>query len=584
MSSVACSGSLGLHGSTESLGATTIPWLALKGTAITRGQPPQVIAHRTRTDESDTMNTDSATAPPLTNRRSVLISIRRYGAWTRIVLPEGVAGAHLRCLFDTAFRVEKVTASETRTNVPLKRETQRLAADRDGPLTLPAGYEPLVVQLAERVGVPYAFAGERPPPLLMPQPVCVKGSDRPLLDAVAANERLVVRVGPTVDVAEQITLLCRPFSAQRIVTLVKRVEHARRVVRHIRDAGVGVSLFTGQDTDDRTFERVAVATYRHAGDGRVGLWDADLLIVHDAADALGVDGREAIRLAHRDHPTAPRVVGFASVGFKPALNQYANMLSLYGTAEVTVPAPGVVNRAVEYTLLPVAGMNSHTNGGSRPDTIGGVKSARVWLNPIRNRLVAKLAGGLARGDGGAVSNRFPELAGHPFVGRRADVLVVVENDVHALDLLHGPLRGWFAVGPDIGRTSQPTGWGQVPRRLSPAVCTFAGLADVNVAGYDVVVRADAGAGRLPLAADSLYTATAGLPLLLIDLDDFRDPVLSPSAGRRREAYRAAGWQPVGAARRPRELDRFLESHPQGLSVRRRITTVARRLSNLDQPV
>lgn len=408
------------------------------------------------------------------------------------MFPDGLAAMCVRRLFDAAFRVERVAAVEIRTGVSLERKVQPLADERVGPLALPVGYEPLVVQLADSAGVPYVLTGDRPS--LLPQPKCADGGvDARVTAAVTANERLVVRVGPAVDVAALIALICNSFRPKRtvapvervedggdpdeanretrprIVTLVKRVEDARRIVRHLREAGVGVSLFTGLDTDNRTFERVAVATYRHAGDERVGLWDADLLIVHDVADALGVDGRQAIRLAHRDHPTAPRVLGFASVAFTPSLNQYADMLSLYGVAEVTVPAPGVVNRDVEYILLPVAGMNSHTRGGSRCDTVGDVKNSRVWRNPIRDRLVAKLAGGFAGGDAGAVSNRVPELAAHPLVGRRAAVLVVVENDVHARALLYGPLRGWFAVGPDIGRTRQPASWGQTPRRLAPAV-------------------------------------------------------------------------------------------------------------------
>lgn len=552
------------------------------------------------------MNTVATSAPHRTDRVNEPILFRRFGAWTRIVLPDGAAGKHLRRLFDTTFRVERVAAAEIRTGVSLERKVQPLADERVGPLALPVGYEPLVVQLAESAGVPYVLTGDRPSPL--PQPKCADGGvDARVTAAVAANERLVVRVGPAVDVAALIALICNSFRPKRtvapvervedggdpdeanrkprprIVTLIKRVEDARRIVQHLREAGVGVSLFTGQDTDNRTFERVAVATYRRAGDERVGLSDADLLVVHDAADVFGVDGREAIRLAHRDHPTAPRVVGFASVAFTPSLNQYAGMLSLYGTAEVTVPAPGVVNRAVEYMFLPVAGLNSHTRGGSGCDTVGGAKNLRVWRNPIRNRLVAKLAGGFAGGDAATVSNRFPELAAHRLVGRHAAVLVVVENDVHARALLHGPLRGWFAVGPDIGCISQPTSWGQVPRRLAPAVCTFAGLADVNVAGYDVVVRADAGAGALPLPADALYTATADPLLLVVDFEDFRDPVLAPLAEGRQDAYRADGWEPVGGTRH-RELDRFLDRHPHGESVRRRMVAAAKRFSDGNRPL
>lgn len=531
------------------------------------------------------MTTDTANSPNRIPRRTEPGTIRRAGIFSRLSLPTGPDGTSLRRLLDAALRVEGVAITDTPTGGPLERRTRRLVPEGDGPFGLPAAYELLVVQLLDAVGIPVLLTGRRPH--LLPLPAWAADlAERSMLAAVAENERLVVRAGNGVEVAKLIVLVCRAFPGLRIVVLVKRVKDAQRIAHLLRKAGVAVSLFTGWDRDNRSFERVAVTTYHSSGDERVGRWDADLLLVHDAGDALGADGVETLRRAHWDHPSSPRVVGFAKLDFTPSLNQYAGMLSLYGLTETVVPAPGSVNRAVEYVLLPVEIFNSHAGLAPQGESnLGRTKSEQVWNNHARNRLVAKLACGFAEGKAETVRGRFPELAGHRLLGRHVSILVVVENGEHAAALLHGPLRGWFAIGPDVGRMPQPPSFGQSPRRLSPAVCTFAGLADLNVAGYDAVVRVDAGVGGLPLAPGALVTPdVAAEPLLFVDLYDRRHPVLAPLADGRRAAYEAAGWTRPGEVQRYRELDRFLARHPRGDSVRRRIVALAERFANREARV
>jgi len=86
--------------------------------------------------------------------------------------------------------------------------------------------------------------------------------------------------------------------------------------------------------------------------------------------------------------------------------------------------------------------------------------------------------------------------------------------------------------------------------LPCAIVTQAGLrtAFMPLKDMDVLLRADGGIGlpSLPEAALVHPTTEHGLPpLLVVDVDDGHHPDLQRSARRRRRAYDAAGWPPLG---------------------------------------
>jgi hypothetical protein len=517
--------------------------------------------------------------------------VKRDGEETVMMLPPDWGGEQLRRLFDRVLRVNCVQALGDRTGVRLRHLRAHVCGRRGDALVIPAAYEPLALQLLDAVGVPYVRTGRRPDPLPFRDGAAESGGD-PLLAAVARNERIVVRVGESVDVGREVVRFCRSVDvgaeadeedshdpSPSILVLAKRHAEVRRIAHLLETNDQKVSSFTRADLSDRRHTRVAVATYLGAAHGAVGLWDRDVVITVDVADALGEHGRTALPFALRfdrfDRPSAPRVIGFARTDFRPSPNQYAEMLNVYGPAELILPAPGMVNREVEYLFLRVGGPNPHALPTASLPSTGGVKEAVVWTNPIRNRLLGRVARAFASGTSD-VAAIFPELAGHPLVGKKSAVLVVAENPEHAGALLRHDLAGWYPVGPSLG--PPPPSWGQPAGRLSPAVSTFDGLAEVNFAGYDVVVRADAGAGALPLAPGALVSGDVSGPLLLIDFDDRPVPVLARFAGRRREAYKSAGWRQVGEVHRHPELDRFLERHPNGDSARRAVAAVAKRFA------
>jgi len=514
---------------------------------------------------------------------STPIQISRIGQCSRVNLPAATTSdQQVLALFDRVFQMRSVLAETIPTGVRLQRGTRPLFTGRESresrQLLFPASCESLVLQLLDVLGVAFLLKGTRSDALELPN-AAERLVDLPMLNMIANNEHVVVKHDSrAVDVAWLIVQVCRAFPRLRIVILVKQVPEARRVADRLRDLGVDVSLSTSATKTKPA--RVAVTTFASAGHETVGIWDRDLVVVHDVAEAMSEVGRLAIEAAHRDHPSAPRIVGFAKSAFTPSINQAAEMLTVYGPVEVLVPAHGAVVRQVEYMCLPVAGMNYTKVNAAQSSSTGEAKRVFVWSNPVRNRLVAKIARGFAEGHVENVVGRFPEIAGHPLLGKPVGVLVVVENGVHAANLLHRHLGGWSTIDPDIGIVppSAPR-WGWPAGKPGPAVCTFDGLKALYVATYDVIVRADAGTGAVPLSKNALVSGNSTLkPMLLLDFDDWRDPVLASHADKRRAAYAAAGWLPVGGDRQPRELRRFLAQHPQGTKLRRQIEQMARRVA------
>jgi len=512
------------------------------------------------------------------------ITVARIGQCSRVTLPAPNSDLGLSELFNRVFRVRRVVADKTDRNVTLKRVCRPLYTQRGGAdgryLLFPAACEPLVVQLLDVLNLPYTLTGRWPTALALPAK-SARLVDMKLLDAVATHEHVVVRhEHHAVDVAHLIGQVCLAFPTLKIIVLVKQVAEATRVARRLLDIGVETSLFTSATRTKQKYSRVAVATFQSAGHEDAAIWSRDLLLIHDVADAMCESARVALRFAHHDHVSAPRVVAFASTDFRPSINQAAELLNVYGPVEVLVPAHGAVVRQVEYLCLPVAGMNYTKGDGVGCSSVGEAKRTLIWANPIRNRLIARVARGFAEGRVESVSKRFPELAGHPLLGKPVGVLVVVENGVHAANLLHRHLRGWSTVGPAIGRVPPAAPrWGWPADKPLPAVATFDGLNRFNIAAYDLIVRADGGTGALPLSKTALVSGNSTLPpLLLLDIDDWRDPVLASHAEQRRGAYDALGWLPVDGSREHRELHRFLDRHPQGNKLRSQIEQMAKRIA------
>ncbi len=243
---------------------------------------------------------------------------------------------------------------------------------------------------------------------------------------------------------------------------------------------------------------------------------------------------------------------------------------VFGPDEVVVPRHGFVERPVEVVTVRVT-------GGTGGD-VAALKRRAVWLNPVRDRHIARLASAPARGDRDSIAAECPALATRLLGVDRPCVVVLVENVEHALAPA-GRLPGWpIVAGPGVvtdglrpGQIATLTdcrGPGEgLPARV---IATLAGLESVGTAEADVLIRADGGPG-VPEALSALWITPnhQARPPLLVDPGDRHHPVLRRRARRRRDAYATRGWAVDGRGVAADAIGRFLAGGADMSSARRR---------------
>jgi retron-type reverse transcriptase len=158
------------------------------------------------------------------------------------------------------------------------------------------------------------------------------------------------------------------------------------------------------------------------------------------------------------------------------------------------------------------------------------------------------------------------------------VAVVAANADHANRLLDQLPPGWAGVGDGVRPTSAGPvlpGWGQpVGAPHQRAVVIVGALTGFPLGTYDVVVRADGGAGPLPAGVDLGTHVTDAPPVLLVDVHDRFDRDLDRAARHRRAAYRRAGWAAADEPDGFGDLNVYLAWHPCGDGYRRVMMGVA----------
>jgi hypothetical protein len=200
---------------------------------------------------------------------------------------------------------------------------------------------------------------------------------------------------------------------------------------------------------------------------------------------------------------------------------------LFGPEEMKIPAHGWVERQVE--VVPVRFKGGKACWDRRAVTR---KRCDLWHHRLRNRLIGRLARSLAAGDRADLSACIPGLENIPAFPLPARVVVVVEGEEHA-DALKAKLPDWPVDAPAAGR-------------LVGQILTFDGLRSRTLEDVDVIVRADAGTGLLPLGPFAVATPSyrVSRSLFVVDVIDDNHPELRQAVNQRTKAYLDAGWRPA----------------------------------------
>ncbi|HEX4590829.1 MAG TPA: hypothetical protein VH120_12905 [Gemmataceae bacterium] len=439
-----------------------------------------------------------------------------------------------------------------------------------------AGLAPLVVRQLARLGLDiklrggwFASLGETDQTSLRRGPV-----DHGFLDAIGRHSHLLVRHGAGVRVELIAVMLALSWPTLRLVVAVTRVAEARCLATALRTAGVDAALATHRHVP-RDDARVVVATLGQLGRTAVGLHELDILLLGDAAEAIATVGRSYLCPDYWPGSIrVPRVVGMVPAGRRLAPSDRIGLIEMCGPNVYELPALGVTERPVTYAVVPIYGGDRKVSAlrlvgrslrcSGRPVDRGNSKVSAhrlsdqlrslVWRQPIRNRRLARLARLLVAGDRSALAD-FAEVSAVAALPVPASVMIITGNLEHARALAHH-LPGWEVVDPAVTTAGVDIN-SDSPKRQ---IVTLDGLRDASLADIDVIIRADAGNGAIPLSPWALSALSDGpiRPLVVVDADDQHDSDLQRRSRLRQAAYAEQGWLRVGQDEVDLALDYILE--------------------------
>ena len=504
--------------------------------------------------------------PPAAAPAGQAVTLDRYGQYFQVLPP--VAG--LEADFFTISHVPVADPELGHRAVPVALPLLWRDRDAFGTERLQgfAGLEPLVQEHLERDGYKVRLSGKRPRPLPPPDEQSLENVDpldAPMLEFVRRRERGLIRfTAGKVSPAHLVAQIAGAWPDLRVVVVATRIDDARGLRRQLVRWLGAATLFTSRH-GAACAGRVAVATYSMLAVATIRIRRRHVYIAVNPSELFhGQEdtawGIQAIKRLYR-----ARLYGLLAddVRLGPQLRDL--VAALFGFDEVRVPRHG-------YSPLPVRVVFSPIYGGSRaPDHKDDyvVKRVGVYEHHVRNRRIVRLAQALAGSDRAVLKQKFPDVAAVLGRGQRMRVGVVVDGVGHGLAL--AAALGWPLVAADdvneaglsaAQRLTLKNGRSDRRRTREPVVATGAGLA--RAGRFDVIVRADGGAGLPAVPATKLRVkGVAGeRRLLLIDFIDRQHPLLRRWSRQRREAYTAAGWKVAGEEKTP--LERFIATRPEGV--------------------
>jgi hypothetical protein len=442
----------------------------------------------------------------------------------------------------------------TRRPIPLGRQPDRAYQ------LFPRGLWPVIVFVLEQAGYDLYDTGLGVRPTELPTPdvsrvptsVVVKPDDIAWL-AGQYGGLIEYRAGG-IHPLDFVTALVLAYPDASIAIAREKIERNYDVASHLRGHGVQVAVAsTRQRPGPET--RVVVTTYY--GLARAEVEHRQIVIVLDAVEALGHRARFALQFAWRG-----RLFAMVDAQTRLSAGERQQLQAVFGLGRLRLMRPHEHDRQVDVIWHRIEG----GLGNVRSLDPVAVKRQGIWCNQLRNQRVAQAALDLAHPRTNPVNFDTPH---EPQTQR---VLVLVENIEHALQLA-SKLPGWpVQTGADVN----VTGLNASDRRELDArraiwpvgrmIVTHAGFVAIDLAEWDVVVRADGGIDSGLLTAEGAISRRgARPPLLLIDFFDRFHPSLKRNSARRRQAYSKQGWFDRGVDRLQAQVELFLDSFRGGPS-------------------
>jgi hypothetical protein len=362
-------------------------------------------------------------------------------------------------------------------------------------------------------------------------------------ELVSHQIRGLIRTGAGVSAPEIIARVAKYQPDSRVMVVCATREEVRKIGRNLEKLLDDVEWVI-HDRWPIEGKRVMVTTFMRQALDRIMChrWPITIL-----PRALDLTGRQAAWIENQLCPD--RLYGLWPLSEQLTRYDEDLLRTRFGFAEAVVHRAGEPGRQMQYAAVDVRRCSQ------QPGTTNLVSLKRklLWTNPIRNRVISRLARGIADGSSDPALGEVTRLS----LGESPRITVLVESVEQALAL------GTFLPTAPICCDKNAFHWLAPPQRRllqareeatgSTRLCTLAALSEDVIANTDVLIRAD-GNGDVPRELDT-QCLPGRCPFLLVDIQDQTHPKLVRWASERLNAYQWLGWN------RPGEyvdnVDRFL---------------------------
>jgi len=362
-----------------------------------------------------------------------------------------------------------------------------------------------------------------------------------------------IEVGDRRDIGALLLRIINAYPLVRLVVLAERTPELRDLAATLQESGVDALIFDHRNRNQDIPERrgVPVPVLATLGGIPVDFEHARLVIFLRATDAISKRAEVA-----RSSAIRARMFGVVERGKRLTQSEQDQVISVFGHDLFRYRADGRRFAGIDVVHHAVHGC------AAVADQLGPValKRQTLWRNPVRNRLINRLARAIVDGNVGGL--RLPDLAVYRGQREQARVAVLVENVEHALQLARR-LHGWQILvaqaTTDVGLQAWERALLTERRSLQAAnrIVTFAAAEHLRLDEVDVVLRAD-GLPGLPPLDTAVISNCNSKRILLVDLEDRRcHRLLHQWSRSRRAAYQEADWFAPGMNPARGRLARFL---------------------------
>ena len=353
--------------------------------------------------------------------------------------------------------------------------------------------------------------------------------------------------------------ICTAFPAANLAFVTAKTKFAQRFHQAL-EASLGPVLYATADRCHNASARVGVVTPYGLAHDQVYGTQFDALFFLNAVEATSDRGRFAL---YYNGPA--RVFAFDNLRNQHPPRTSDLISAIFGFQETTVPCLGHQCCQIE-----VAWVNDIGCPRLRHGLTGAALHRRaIVCNPIRNRIIARLAKALANNHADTVQSICP-LAAQATRGQPCSTLVVVADVEHSIELAR-LLPGWplFAANCNLAGLSAKQQALFADRRSLPsvagrAIVTLAALQDTKLSEYGAVVWGPGGNGLPELrTAPPICSGVEQKRLIWIDFDDRFHVAYRLAAKRRSKDYERRGWFSVGELPEVGRINLFLAERPSG---------------------